>query len=253
MSITANSLINDSFNFFKNHLSCLFTLSLISASISLILYYFLIPFDEIVTIIKNINSQKNLTSLLTWIKQLSEEEIALIIKVSFLSLISIFIGLILLISSIITYLSEFSKNNEINALQSFILSLNMLPNMLMLLLICTIIIYFGFMLFILPGVILAIGFSLSPIILITNKNIRILKAISQSCRIAFYHWWLILLILLLLLALQILLTILLEQFYFLSNIIRNIISFTLNNLLISFVLIYFFRLCMLVEKSEVKK
>lgn len=84
-------------------------------------------------------------------------------RVSLLSLTAVFIGLILLISSVVTYLSELSTGNSISALQAFILSLRILPSMLILLVICTIIIYFGFMLSILPGVILAIGFPYHPL------------------------------------------------------------------------------------------
>ncbi|MGP1946715.1 MAG: YciC family protein, partial [Arsenophonus sp. ER-LPS3-MAG3] len=112
-------------------------------------------------------------------------------KISLFSLTTIFIGLILLVSSVITYLLELSIGNKINAFQAFILSLNILPNMFILSIICTIIIYFGFILFILPGIILAIGSSLSPIILITIKNISPLKAICQSWKITFRYWWLI--------------------------------------------------------------
>lgn len=249
MSITANSLISDSFNFFKNQLSGLFILSFISATISLILYYFLVPIDEMATIVKTLGGQNDSTSLLTWVSQLSDEEKSIMMRVSLLSLATVFIGLILLVSSVVTYLSELSTGNSISAGQAVVLSLRILPNMLILLVICTIIIYFGFMLFILPGIILAIGFSLSPIILITVKNIMPLRAMSQSWKIAFRHWWLILAILLLWLALQMLLTMLLGEFRFLPSMVNNIISFTLNNLLTSFTLIYFFRLYMLVGKT----
>ncbi|CAA2929963.1 YciC family protein [Arsenophonus endosymbiont of Bemisia tabaci] len=250
MSITANSLISDSFNFFKNQLSGLFILSFISATISLILYYFLVPIDEMATISKTLGGQNDSISLLTWVSQLSDEEKSIMMRVSLLSLAAVFIGLILLVSSVVTYLSELSTGNSISAGQAFVLSLRILPNMLILLVICTIIIYFGFMLFILPGIILAIGFSLSPIILITVKNIMPLRAMSQSWKIALRHWWLILAILLLWLALQMLLTMLLGQFRFLPSMVNNIISFTLNNLLTSFTLIYFFRLYMLVVKTK---
>lgn len=248
MSIMVNSLISDSFNFFKNQLGGLFILSFISATISLILYYFLVPFDEMAAILKTIGDHNDSPSLLAWVSQLSEEEKVIMMRVSLLSLFAIFVGLILLISSIVVYLLEISTGNNVSALQAFMLSLRVLPNMLLLLIICTIIIYFGFVLLILPGIILTIGFSLSPIILITTKNIMPLQAISQSCKIAFSHWWLILSILLIWLVLQILLTILLGQFRFLPSIMNNIVSFTLNNLLTSFTLIYFFRLYMLVEK-----
>ncbi|MFP3036735.1 MAG: YciC family protein [Arsenophonus sp.] len=249
MSVTANLLISDSFNFFKNQLIDLFILSFISATITIILYYSLVPINDMLTIVKTIGIQSNLTSLIKWINQLSNEEKNIIMKISLFSLTTIFIGLILLVSSVITYLLELSIGNKINAFQSFILSLNILPNMFILSIICTIIIYFGFILFILPGIILAIGSSLSPIILITIKNISPLKAICQSWKITFRYWWLILSILLFWLSSQMFLTIFLGQFRFLPGLVNNIISFTVNNLITSFTLIYFFRLYMLVGKT----
>ncbi|AMA64651.1 hypothetical protein AUT07_00058 [Candidatus Arsenophonus lipoptenae] len=245
MSITTISLLRDSFNFFKNQLSDFFILSLISATISLILYYILIPTDTIITIIKLLNNQNYSISLLSWINQLSNEEKKIIIKVSILTLTAIFIRLILLISSVVTYLSEINNGNNISSLQSFILSLRILPNLLILLVICTITIYIGFILFILPGIILTIGLSLSPIILITTKNIMPLLAIRKSWEIAFKYWRLILSMLLFWSILQIILNVLLGQFHFLPGIANNMICFTLNNLLTSFTLIYFFRLNML--------
>ncbi|MFP3014280.1 MAG: YciC family protein [Arsenophonus sp.] len=248
MPITSNTLISDSFNFFKNQLNGLLFLSFISANIGIILYYFLVPIDEMTIILKTISSQNNSTEFLTWATKLSDKEKMTIIKVSILSLTTIFIGLILLVSSVVTYLLELTIGNSISAFQAFVLSLRISPNILILLFICTIIIYFGFILFIFPGIILAVGFSLSPIVLIIRKNISPLRAISKSWRISFQYWWLILLILLFCTLSQILVTMLFEQFHFLPNLINNIISFTLNNLLTSFALICFFRIYMLIEK-----
>ncbi|WMY95579.1 MAG: YciC family protein [Arsenophonus sp.] len=248
MCIMSNSLISDSYNFFKNQLNGIFLLSLISATISLILYYFFVPLQEVETIIKNFVNQNNYISFSTWTNQLSEKEISIIMRVSLLSFTAIFIGLILLVSSVLTYLLEVTKGNHIHALQAFILSLNTLPKMIILLIICSIVIYFGFIFFILPGIILAIGFSLSPIILITVKNIMPLLAITKSFEIAFRHWWLILSILLFWVVLQIFITIFIGKLHIFPSIINNLISFTSNNLLTSFVLIYFFRLYMLAKK-----
>ncbi|WMY97034.1 MAG: YciC family protein [Arsenophonus sp.] len=248
MYIISNSLISDSYNFFKNQLNSIFLLSLISATISLILYYFFVPLQEIEVIMKDFINQNHSISLYNWINQLSEKEISIIMRVSLLSFAVIFIGLILLFSSVLTYLSEITQGNHIHALQAFILSLKTLPKMIMLLLICSIIIYFGLIIFILPGIILAIGLSLSPIILITVKNIMPLLAITKSFEIAFRHWWLILSILLFWAVLQIFITIFIGKLNIFPNIINNLISFTSNNLLTSFVLIYFFRLYMLAKK-----
>ncbi|WP_348666021.1 YciC family protein [Arsenophonus symbiont of Ornithomya chloropus] len=243
-----NTLISDSCNFFKNQFNGIFLLSFISATVSLILYYFFVPLQEVETIIKNLMSKNNSISLSNWTNQLSDEEIKIIMRVSLLSFISIFIGLILLVSSVLSYLLEITKGNHIHALQAFILSLDVLPRMIILLVICSIIIYFGFMFFILPGIIFSIGFSLSPIILITVKNIMPLLAITKSFKIAFRHWWLVLSILLFWVVLQIFITVLIGKLHLFPNIINNLISFTSNNLLTSFTLIYFFRLYMLAKK-----
>ncbi|WMY95262.1 MAG: YciC family protein [Arsenophonus sp.] len=248
MYIITNSLISDSYNFFKNQLNGIFLLSLISATISLILYYFFVPLQEVEIIIKNFINQNNSISLSTWTKQLSDEEIKIIMRVSLLSFVSIFIGLTFLVSSVLTYLFEINKDNHIHALQAFVLSLHIFPKMIMLLIICSILIYIGFMFFIAPGIILTIGFSLSPIILINFKNTMPLLAIKKSFKIAFRHWWLVLSILLFWLVLQIFITIFIGKLHIFPNIINNLISFTSNNLLTSFTLIYFFRLYMLAKK-----
>lgn len=249
MSITFYSIIQSSFNFLKNKLSNIFFLSFFFAILDLFFLNFLLNSKEINKINEILETKKNLVSVFYFIKELSFEEKILYFKILFFSFFIMFIILIFFISSILTFLFEVNNKNNINSFRAILLSFRIFPKMFFLLIICNIIVYFGFLFFVLPGFIFMINFLLSPVILINLRTTKILEIIQKSCKITFLNFWLIIPILFYWFLLEIFLVFSLEKFYFLPNLFVNIISFTLNNLLISFVLIYFFRFYMLIKNN----
>lgn len=249
MSITFYSIIQSSFNFLKNKLYNIFFISFFFAILDLFFLNFLLNSKEIDKINEILETKKNLISIFNFINGLSFEDKILYLRVLFFSFFIMFIILIFFISSVLTFLFEVSNKNNINSFQAILLSFHIFPKMFFLFIICNVIVYFGFLFFILPGFIFMISFLLSPIILINIKKERILEIIQKSCKITFSNFWLIMPILFYWFLLEMLLIFFLEKFYFLPNLFINIISFTLNNLLISFVLIYFFRFYMLIRDN----
>lgn len=249
MSINFYTLIYSSFNFLKNKFFDIFILSFVFASINFFLYNFVFRIDEKI-IIEILEKKNQLNSFLLIIQQLSQEEKIVFFHSLIRSVFVFFVEVILLVSSILTFLLEVSKKNNISAIHSIFRSFRFFPKMFFLLIICNLLIYFGFIFFVFPGFICMIGFCLSPIILISTNNITLLESIKKSFYLVFLYFWLIFPVLLTWFFLEFFISYFLSRFYFFPGYLVNIFSFTLNNLLFFFVLIYFFRFYMLVRKIK---
>lgn len=85
MSITANSLIRDSVNFFKNQLNGLLTISLLATVVSVVIYYLMIPNKEMIAVVfeaQNKLAESGNAGLQEWIKELSDQDKSSILRVS---------------------------------------------------------------------------------------------------------------------------------------------------------------------------
>ncbi len=77
MSISANSLISDSINFFKNQLSGLLTIVLLATVVSLVIYAMMIPSEQMIGVLAQAQSkmiESGNSGLQDWILNLSEED-----------------------------------------------------------------------------------------------------------------------------------------------------------------------------------
>lgn len=100
MSISANSLINDSVNFFKNQLGGLFTIALLAAVVSVIIYAILIPDPQL--FVTYLESLKKLTEVGSqgaqyWLENMTDQEKNAIIHVFFGTLLPTILGSTILI------------------------------------------------------------------------------------------------------------------------------------------------------------
>lgn len=245
MLVKISSLLRDSLNFLKNQLFNIFMLSLISGIISLSFHNFFVFSNESEIINKILIKKNDFSSFLNLIHEMSDSDKTILINIFLRYICSIFFSLIFLFSSILTYIEEANNKKCINIAQIIINSLYIFPNMFILLFICIVVFYFGLMFFIIPGFVIIFGFSLSPVILVRNKNITPLLSIKESWKISFQNSNIIVFIFFIWFIIKLFISFLFKELYIFSNIINNIIYFTLNNIVISFVLIYFFRFCML--------
>ncbi|EPC7687540.1 YciC family protein [Providencia stuartii] len=248
MSISANSLINDSVNFFKNQLGGLFTIALLAAVVSVIIYAILIPDPQL--FVTYLESLKKLTEVGSqgaqyWLENMTDKEKNAIIHVFFGTLLPTILGSTILICGVLSYINRLSRGEDITVMQALSSSLPKIPSIFLLVLICSLLVQIGINLFIVPGVLLAIGFSLAPAVLI-SENVSPFSAIGKSWKIAYANWRIILPMIMIWLASQMLVALLFNMFE-LNYIVSNGISFFVNNLIAAFVLLYFFRLYMLVN------
>ncbi|WP_225639251.1 YciC family protein [Candidatus Profftia sp. (ex Adelges kitamiensis)] len=248
MSITARRLYRDTFNFFFNQLNTICFLGILTAFISMILNQIFTLggydignfFNTNNTLISGINFQE-------LIKQMTPEQQIVLLKVSAAASLSALIGNIVLLGSMLVLIPSVSEGKYISAPQAIYDSIPMLPRLLLLMFLCTLIVQLGITVFIVPGIMLAVGFSLSPIILSKEKT-SVFRSIQSSFRISFINVRFISPVMIIWLAVK--LTLLLLARIIISTLhpnISTIIISSLSHFASAFLIIYLSRLYMLIK------
>lgn len=251
MPITAMVLYRDSFSFFKSHLNNILLLSLLTSCISILLHHLLGGDSEI---LKTFFTEKNnfdvsvTVNVRELILQMTPEQKIILLKASVVEALSSLVSNSILIGGLLTLLSLVSRGENTSALRAIFSSIPELPRLIVLLFICSLMIQVGLSLLIIPGIIMMIAFSMASIISTTDKK-GVFVSIQLSCRIAISNSHLILPALAIWMITKLLLLFL---FSHLSLLTPNAAQFALNttvNLISSLLLIYLFRLYMLLSNE----
>ncbi|MEX6158074.1 YciC family protein [Providencia manganoxydans] len=250
MSISANSLISDSINFFKNQLGGLSTIVLLATVVSVIIYSMMIPSAQMISVLVDAQAQfikAGNSGLQDWVQGLSEEEKSSILRVSFGLILSVTFGSLILICGVLAYIAGLSCGEDMTGTQALLASLPKAPSMFLLLVVCSLLVQLGTTIMVFPGIILAIGFSLAPAILI-SENVNPFNAMGKSWKMAYANWRLALPMVLIWMASQMLVSLLMSSMQ-MNHIVSNGVSFLINNIIAAFALIYFYRLYMLITQK----
>ncbi|MEQ4690837.1 YciC family protein [Providencia manganoxydans] len=250
MSISANSLISDSINFFKNQLGGLSTIVLLATVVSVIIYSMMIPSAQMISVLVDAQAQfikAGNSGLQDWVQGLSEEEKSSILRVSFGLILSVTFGSLILICGVLAYIAGLSRGEDMTGTQALLASLPKAPSMFLLLVVCSLLVQLGTTIMVFPGIVLAIGFSLAPAILI-SENVNPFNAMGKSWKMAYANWRLALPMVLIWIASQWLVTLLMSSMQ-MNHIVSNGVSFLINNIIAAFALIYFYRLYMLITQK----
>ncbi|ATW34506.1 MULTISPECIES: YciC family protein [Candidatus Williamhamiltonella] len=250
MSITANRLYRDSFNFLRNELFTIVLLTLFAALTTVMINHLFLPTQEQLNILETTKNQIDAQNIgiKQMISQMSPEQQMAILKISACATFSMLLGHVLLIGGMLSIMIEISNNRPVRFLKTLSTFLPVLPKLFLLVFICTLLIQLGLTAFIIPGIIIALSVSFSPIIFI-NEKVGIFSAISRSSKMAFAHarliipamllWWSAKLLLLLLLSIN--------HLNISSHNMMILIFNALNYFLLAFLLVYLFRLYMLLR------
>ncbi len=246
MLITLNELRHDTFHFFSKQIRTIFFISIFVTFISILINMFIRPDIHIISIIEN-DKFINAGSLLSLINNMNIEEKYQLLKYSILKILELLISKTLLLGSMITLISTLS-NNKKESIVFLIYSLfSFLPSLFILNFLTTFITQLGFVLFIIPGILLSILLSLSPIIFSFKKN-----SLIDSIRISIHTSWQHIKIIgpgvLCWMCSKFILTAMLSNIYFIN---KNIVFLILNmsmNMLFSILIIYLFRFYMILSR-----
>ncbi|HDL6872739.1 TPA: UPF0259 family protein [Yersinia enterocolitica] len=253
MPITANTLYRDSFNFLRNQLAAILLLALLTAFITVMLNQAFIPDTEQLSILSSTESDfasSGNLSITELVAQLTPEQQIILLKVSAAATFSALVGNVLLVGGMLTLISMVSQGRRVSALQAIGISLPILPRLLLLMFIGTLLIQLGITLFIVPGIIIAVALSLSPIIVSTEK-MGVFAAMKTSVKLAFANVRLIIPAMMLWIAAKLILLYLVNHLTALPTPIASVVLSALSNLVSALLLVYLFRLYMLLRPADV--
>lgn len=253
MPITANTLYRDSFNFLRNQLAAILLLALLTAFITVMLNQAFIPDTEQLSILSSTESDfasSGNLSITELVAQLTPEQQIILLKVSAAATFSALVGNVLLVGGMLTLISMVSQGRRVSALQAIGISLPILPRLLLLMFIGTLLIQLGITLFIVPGIIIAVALSLSPIIVSTEK-MGVFAAMKTSVKLAFANVRLIIPAMMLWIAAKLILLYLVNHLTILPTPIASVVLSALSNLVSALLLVYLFRLYMLLRPTDV--
>ncbi|MCV2502420.1 MAG: YciC family protein [Candidatus Lightella neohaematopini] len=237
----------DVINFVRNQFYNIMMLVLIVSILNTSINHVLISFNEKL-LLNNIIIEHGNLNLNQFIQQLSSEQQHLLLKISIINTVTNLINNIFIIGGVLIIIDvlKYTKKEQIIKILIFSLT-KKLPKLSILIFLLTIVIQFGLLLLVIPGIILIILLSFSPVILFTNQ-ISISKSIYNSIIFSINNFKLVYPIILLWLIIKMILLLLITKLFFITPLTTNIILNSVNNLLLSILIIYIFRLYLFLNK-----
>ncbi|WWP01894.1 MAG: YciC family protein [Candidatus Dasytiphilus stammeri] len=181
MYITASSLYRETLNFFRNQWITITLMAILTSLITVIFNHVLLPsYTEQIQLI--LGTQPQVRNLLEIIHKLSSEQFRLLLYISAISFLVTLIGHTLMLGGVLNLISRVSAGKAGKLFLALENSLFQLPKLLVLLFMMTLLSQLGFLIFIIPGVVLTILLALSPIIMILEKQ-TLFSAMQTSMQI----------------------------------------------------------------------
>ncbi|MCV9877368.1 YciC family protein [Brenneria izbisi] len=248
MPITANTLYRDTMNFTRNQFLSILLMALLTALITVILNHAMSPSSEDLQILQNADSDLSSVELgmMDLIQQMTPEQQTVLLKMSAAGSFSALIGNALLTGGILMLIQMVSAGHRTSALRAIGASAPVLHRLFLLILLCTLLIQLGMLFLVIPGVLLAIALSMSPIIVVIEKR-GVFYAIKTSARLAYRNFKITAPAIILWLLTKIAILLLVTKLTMFSPTITAVILNGLSNLVSAIMLIYLFRLYMLLR------
>ncbi|TKI08139.1 YciC family protein [Martelella alba] len=252
MPIMASALYRDMLNFTRNQFASIALLALLTALISVLLGHVLSPNTDQLAIIggesSGLSDSANM-SLQELVQQLSPEQQKILLKASAAGTFAGLMGNVILAGGLLTMIRLVSKRQSVSVIRAIGLSAPVLPRLLLLIFVTTLLVQLGLLLIVVPGVLLAIAFSLAPIIA-ASENLGIFKSMRLSSKMAFANLRLVTPAVVAWLLAKAVVLLLASQFTQVSSLLSAVLLNGLSNFVSALLLIYLYRLYMLLRQDN---
>ncbi|MGL9769287.1 MAG: YciC family protein [Sodalis sp. (in: enterobacteria)] len=250
MSIMVSTLYRDMLNFFRNQFASILLLAFLTAVISVVLGHAMLPgSQQLITLSDGTHMMGDATdmSLQQFVQQMSVEQQQILLKASAAVTLAGLVGNVLLAGGLLTMIRQVSNHKPVSVLRAISLSVPLLPRLLLLIFLTTLLVQLGLLLIIVPGIFLAIAWSLAPVIA-TSDNLSAIKSMRLSASLAFANLRLLAPAILFWLLAKAMVLLLATQFTLVSSLAAVLLN-GLSNIISALLLIYLYRLYMLLRQA----